>query len=107
MTLTGCAASFVGVVPGSSSGLPYAHLNAQPHEQQLQDARLSRSRQAALGELVPRPLKVLKAHLGEGEEVNPDAWRAVLRIEDGPKHRLQSLQTETLVDVRLAGRAVV
>jgi hypothetical protein len=29
---------------------------------------------------MPKALKVLKAHLGEGDEVNPDAWRAALRV---------------------------
>jgi hypothetical protein len=30
--------------------------------------------------LVPKSLKVLDAHLGEGNDVNPDAWRAALRV---------------------------
>jgi hypothetical protein len=38
------------------------------------------ARQAALEELVPKALKVLRAHLGEGDEVNPAAWRAALRV---------------------------
>jgi hypothetical protein len=39
----------------------------------------SKSR-AALEELTPRALKVLRAHLGEDDQVNPHAWRAALRI---------------------------
>jgi hypothetical protein len=31
-------------------------------------------------EFVPKSLQVLKKHLGEGDEVNPDAWRAALPI---------------------------
>jgi hypothetical protein len=40
------------------------------------------ARQAALEELTPRALKVLTAHLGDGDNVNPDAWRAALRVFD-------------------------
>lgn len=29
---------------------------------------------------MPRSLKVLKAHLGDGDRINPDAWRAALRV---------------------------
>jgi hypothetical protein len=29
---------------------------------------------------VPKAVRVLQAHLGEGETVNPHAWRAALRV---------------------------
>jgi hypothetical protein len=38
------------------------------------------ARKAALEELVPKAVLVLRAHLGEGDEVNPGAWRAALRL---------------------------
>ena len=50
-------------------------LGGRPRKPTVEEAR-----QAALDELVPKALKVLKAHLGEGDEVNPDAWRAALRV---------------------------
>jgi hypothetical protein len=52
-------------------------LGGRPRKPTVEEAR-----QAALDELVPKALKVLKAHLGEGDEVNPDAWRAALRVFD-------------------------
>jgi hypothetical protein len=62
--------------------------------QQLQEARrrsgrlggrprkptVEEAREAALDRLTPKALKVLEAHLGEGNDVNPDAWRAALRV---------------------------
>ena len=50
-------------------------LGGRPRKPTVEEAR-----QAALDELVPRALKVLRAHLGEGDEVNADAWRAALRV---------------------------
>jgi len=38
------------------------------------------ARRAALEELIPKSLQVLRAHLGDGDTVNPDAWRAALRV---------------------------
>jgi hypothetical protein len=38
------------------------------------------ARQDALDRLVPKALRVLEAQLGEGDEVNPDAWRAALGV---------------------------
>jgi hypothetical protein len=50
-------------------------LGGRPRKPTVEEAR-----QAALEELTPKALKVLKAHLGEGDEVNPHAWRAALRV---------------------------
>lgn len=50
-------------------------LGGRPRKPTVEEAR-----QAALDELVPKALQVLKAHLGEGDDVNPDAWRAALRV---------------------------
>ena len=38
------------------------------------------AREAALDELLPRSMQVLRAHLGDGEDINPQAWRAALRV---------------------------
>jgi hypothetical protein len=38
----------------------------------------------ALQVLVPKALLVLGKHLGEGDEVNADAWRAAVRILSTP-----------------------
>lgn len=38
------------------------------------------AREAALDELLPRSLHVLRAHLGAGDDINPQAWRAALRV---------------------------
>jgi hypothetical protein len=38
------------------------------------------ARAVALEALVPKAVQVLRAHLGEGDEVNPAAWRAALRV---------------------------
>jgi hypothetical protein len=50
-------------------------LGGRPRKRSAEEAR-----QAALDELVPKALRVLRAHLGEGDAVNPDAWRAALRV---------------------------
>jgi hypothetical protein len=50
-------------------------LGGRPRKPTVDDAR-----QAALDKLVPKALKVLEAHLGEENDVNPDAWRAALRV---------------------------
>jgi hypothetical protein len=38
------------------------------------------AREKALDELTPRALAVLKVHLSEPDEPNPEAWRAALRV---------------------------
>jgi hypothetical protein len=38
------------------------------------------ARELALQDLVPKALKVLAVHLGDGENVNGAAWRAALRV---------------------------
>src|SRR3954468_24761669 len=50
------------------------NLGGRPRKPTVEEARA-----AALDELVPRSLQVLKAHLGDGEP-NADAWRAALRV---------------------------
>jgi hypothetical protein len=50
-------------------------LGGRPRKPTVEEAR-----QAALDELTPKALKVLRAHLGEDDEVNPHAWRAALRV---------------------------
>jgi hypothetical protein len=50
-------------------------LGGRPRKPTVEEAR-----RAALEELTPRALKVLRAHLGDRDEVNPHAWRAALRI---------------------------
>jgi hypothetical protein len=50
-------------------------LGGRPRKPTVEEAR-----QAALEELTPKALRVLRAHLGEGDEVNPHAWRAALRV---------------------------
>jgi hypothetical protein len=41
---------------------------------------VAEAREAALAELVPKALQVLKVHLGEGDEINPASWPAALRL---------------------------
>jgi hypothetical protein len=41
---------------------------------------VAEARQAALDGLVARALRVLKAHLGDDSEVNPNAWPAALKL---------------------------
>jgi hypothetical protein len=64
---------------------------AEPQEARKRSGRLGgrlrkptveEARHAALDRLTPKALRVLEAHLGEGDEVNPDSWRAALRIFD-------------------------
>jgi hypothetical protein len=50
-------------------------LGGRPRKPTVEEARA-----AALEELVPKAVKVLRAHLGEADEVNPQAWRAALRV---------------------------
>jgi hypothetical protein len=50
-------------------------LGGRPRKPTRDDAR-----ERALDELVPKALKVLAAHLGDGEQVNSNAWRAALRV---------------------------
>src|SRR5438874_13679147 len=50
-------------------------LGGRPRKPTTEEARAK-----ALEELVPKALKVLTAHLGEGDEMNPEAWRAALRV---------------------------
>jgi len=50
-------------------------LGGRPRKPTVEEAR-----QAALEELIPKSLQVLRAHLGDGDTVNPDAWRAALRV---------------------------
>ncbi|HEY1369809.1 MAG TPA: hypothetical protein VGF23_21960 [Gaiellaceae bacterium] len=51
-------------------------LGGRPRKPTIEEAR-----QAALDKLVPKALKVLEAHLGgDGNDVNPAAWRAALRV---------------------------
>jgi hypothetical protein len=50
-------------------------LGGRPRKPTIEEAR-----QAALDKLVPKALEVLDAHLGDGNDVNPDAWRAALRV---------------------------
>jgi hypothetical protein len=38
------------------------------------------ARERALEDLVPKALKVLGKHLGDGENVNAESWRAALRV---------------------------
>jgi hypothetical protein len=51
------------------------NLGGRPRKPTVEEAR-----RVALEELVPKSLQVLRAHLGEGDAVNPDAWRAALRV---------------------------
>ena len=50
-------------------------IGGRPRKPTVEEAR-----QAALEELIPKSLQVLRAHLGEGDSVNPEAWRAALRV---------------------------
>jgi len=50
-------------------------LGGRPARPSVEEAR-----RIALEELTPKALKVLRAHMGEGDEINPGAWRAALRI---------------------------
>jgi hypothetical protein len=50
-------------------------LGGRPRKPTVEEARAT-----ALEELVPKAVLVLRAHLGEGDEVNPAAWRAALRV---------------------------
>ena len=50
-------------------------LGGRPRKPTVEEAR-----QAALEALIPKSLQVLRAHLGDGDAVNPDAWRAALRV---------------------------
>jgi hypothetical protein len=36
--------------------------------------RVEEARRAALEELIPKSLRVLRVHLGDGDTVNPEAW---------------------------------
>jgi hypothetical protein len=50
-------------------------LGGRPRKPTVEEARA-----AALEALVPKAVQVLRAHLGQGDEVNPAAWRAALRV---------------------------
>jgi hypothetical protein len=50
-------------------------LGGRPRRPTIEEAR-----QAALDRLIPKALKVLEAHLGEGDQVNAEAWRSALRL---------------------------
>ncbi len=51
-------------------------LGGRPRKPTIEEARAK-----ALEALVPRALQVLAAHLGDPDDaVNPDAWRAALRV---------------------------
>jgi hypothetical protein len=62
---------------------------------------VSEAYEADLAALVPKAVLVLRAHLGEGDQVNPDAWRAALSSStpsaahpSGPKLFIEMPQTE-------------
>jgi hypothetical protein len=64
---------------------------------------VAEARQAALDRLTPKALKVLEAHLGEGDEANPDAWRAALRVfehEFGRPGEMSEPEPEAIFDAR-------
>src|SRR5262245_25104181 len=50
-------------------------LGGRPRKPTVEEAR-----EAALEQLVPKAVLVLRTHLGQGDEVNPAAWRAALRV---------------------------
>lgn len=50
-------------------------LGGRPRKPTVEEARAT-----ALEALVPKAVQVLQAHLGEGDDVNPGAWRAALRV---------------------------
>jgi hypothetical protein len=58
---------------------------------------------------VPKALKVLEAHLGQGDGVNPDSWRAALRIfehafgrpgEPGQKDELETIDVRAMTSAQ-------
>lgn len=66
-------------------------LGGRPRKPTVEEARA-----AALEELVPRSLQVLRAHLGDGAEVNPNAWRAALRVFEHAFGRPREEPQETI-----------
>lgn len=66
-------------------------LGGRPRKPTVEEARA-----AALEELVPRSLQVLRAHLGDGAEANPNAWRAALRVFEHAYGRPREESEETV-----------
>jgi hypothetical protein len=81
---------------------PPGRLGGRPRKPTVEEAR-----QAALDELVPRALKVLKAHLGEGDDVNPDAWRAALRVFEHQFGRAPEQVDEIVLPAQVEGVAAL
>lgn len=117
----GGIASDVELQPSSSltrrQEYPRVMPSVTPH--QLHDARrrsgrlggrprkptVDEARQAALDELTPKALMVLKAHLGEGDEINPNAWPAALRVFEHAFGRAPEQAAEELALPEVAAQA--